>query len=221
LVLCMSPHAPYDLLQSSSVEHLPSILRIVTIAVVDRADLVLRALTHVVVVIQASFKVLQEPKDTAGNRGIRGERELSTTPFSISGNDDAVGEADAGQLSRLLVRLANARWPRTNPATTTMNRQRLAAPLAKHAPAILAAYVRAAADPVSALPASARRQLEPGLDALCETITAGGRVTGRGREGEGIGIPFGVGEGGNGAIEREIWSDLWRAWSRRRYVGQG
>ncbi|WRT70796.1 uncharacterized protein IL334_007795 [Kwoniella shivajii] len=92
-------------------------------------------------------------------------------------------------------------------------------PLAKHTPAILVAYVRAAADLHSAFTPTTRRELESGLFALCNLATAGGRIEARGREGEGLGTPFGLGEGAGGEIE--LWADLWRSWSKSRYMGQG
>ncbi|WVW80534.1 hypothetical protein I302_102519 [Kwoniella bestiolae CBS 10118] len=113
---------------------------------------------------------------------------------------------DALPLSRLLVALTQMRL-KTHEIS----------PLAKHIPAILVAYVRAAAD----LHLGVRRELEPGLYALCNLVTSGGRAHARGREGEGLGIPFGLGEGSGGEGERELWADLWQSWNKSRYMGQG
>ncbi|WVQ63421.1 uncharacterized protein L199_001574 [Kwoniella botswanensis] len=113
-------------------------------------------------------------------------------------------------LSRLLVALTQMRL-KTHETS----------PLAKHIPAILVAYVRAAADLHVGYTPSVRRDLEPGLYALCNLATAGGRAHARGREGEGLGTPFGLGEGPGGEGERELWADLWQNWSKSRYMGQG
>ena len=99
--------------------------------------------------------------------------------------------------------------------------QRLEAPLAKHAPSILVAYVRAASDPLASLSIDVRRQLEPGVFALCDVMTSRGRAEGRGSEGKGIGLPFGLGEGDTGEAEKELWADMWRSWSKKRYLGLG
>ncbi|KAK6906498.1 hypothetical protein I203_100483 [Kwoniella mangroviensis CBS 8507] len=114
------------------------------------------------------------------------------------------------RLSRLLVALTQMRL-KTHETS----------PLAKHIPAILVAYVRAAADLHVGYTPSVRRDLEPGLYALCNLATTGGRAHARGREGEGLGTPFGLGEGPGGDGERELWADLWQNWSKSRYMGQG
>ncbi|WWC98445.1 hypothetical protein V866_005336 [Kwoniella sp. B9012] len=117
---------------------------------------------------------------------------------------------ESQHLSRLLVALTQMRL-KTHETS----------PLAKHIPAILVAYVRAAADLHVGYTPSVRRDLEPGLYALCNLATAGGRAHARGREGEGLGTPFGLGEGSGGEGERELWADLWQNWSKSRYMGQG
>lgn len=93
--------------------------------------------------------------------------------------------------------------------------------MAKHAPAILLSYVRTVADPTKQLPSETRRLLLPGLHCLCDVIAAGRGTGMRGREGEMVGVPFGLGEGLGGDAEREVWAHLWQAWGRRRYRGEG
>ncbi|WWC72670.1 uncharacterized protein I206_106634 [Kwoniella pini CBS 10737] len=118
---------------------------------------------------------------------------------------------DAQMLSRLLVALTQIR----------LGRRHETSPLAKHVPAILVAYVRAAGDMHSGFSPMVRRDLEPGLFGLCNLVTAGGRAYAHGREGEGLGTPFGLGEGTGGEGEKELWAELWRSWSKSRYLGQG
>ncbi|GFZ47977.1 hypothetical protein JCM24511_05724 [Saitozyma sp. JCM 24511] len=88
-------------------------------------------------------------------------------------------------------------------------------PLAKHAPAILVAYVRAAGDPRSPLPPSVRSSLQPGLLALCDAVPSDQHRY------ELVGLPWGLGEGPGGEAETQLWGDLWRLWRARRYKGQG
>ncbi|GMK57070.1 hypothetical protein CspeluHIS016_0309100 [Cutaneotrichosporon spelunceum] len=130
--------------------------------------------------------------------------------------EDAVHTAHAALLARTMGALAVAKISGTGAGAA----RTLAGPLAKHAPAVLVAYARAASDPWAALSSAVRRELEPGLFALADVITAGGRADGRGREGEGVGVPFGLGEA-HGQAEREVWADLWKAWARKRYTGRG
>jgi hypothetical protein len=93
--------------------------------------------------------------------------------------------------------------------------------LSKHAPGLLLAYVKAVADPLAGVSVGIRREMEPGLFALCEAITAGGKAQYGKGPGEGVGEAFGLGEGDNADAEYEIWVDLWERWSKRRYSGQG
>jgi hypothetical protein len=51
---------------------------------------------------------------------------------------------------------------------------------------------------------------------ICDAVI---RSQDRGHEGEGIGIPFGLGE--SGEAEQEIWAELWKQWAKQRYRGQG
>lgn len=92
----------------------------------------------------------------------------------------------------------------------------LAAALGKHAPAMLRAYVRGLANPRTELSASAKRHLQASMYLLCDLVV---RAQHRGREGEGIGLPYGIGEGGE--VEKELWASLWTQWSKQRYKGQG
>lgn len=90
--------------------------------------------------------------------------------------------------------------------------------LAKHMPALLVGYVRAVASaPVSI---EVRSEMQPGIFAICDLLTAGRRDQ-RGREGEDVGKPFGLGEGAGGEAEAGLWADLWRTWAKKRYTGRG
>ncbi|KAK8850637.1 hypothetical protein IAR55_004556 [Kwoniella newhampshirensis] len=117
----------------------------------------------------------------------------------------------ATALSRFLILLAQTRFGNNHEIS----------PLAKHVPAILVTYVRAGADLHLGYTTSVRRDLEPGLLALCNLVTSGGRINSRGREGEGLAVPFGLGEGISSEGEKELYADLWQTWSKARYTGQG
>lgn len=113
-------------------------------------------------------------------------------------------------LARLLSALGHRR-PRQSQRHTP-----LVIALGKHAPAILAAYVRGLADRKNPISVVHRRLLQASVYHWCDMIV---RAPHRGREGEGIGQTFGVGEGGE--AEKEIWAGLWRQWTKQRYRGQG
>lgn len=176
-----------------------------------RADIALAHLPALVGVLAAFFPLLQR------KRGARAKGTRKPFWLAIEPRDNNPAAAHAALLARAFTNLATAKLPTTGDAPA----RTLAGPLAKHAPALLVAYARAAADPWAGLSTAVRRELEPGLFSLCDIVTAGGRADGRGREGEGVGAPFGLGDGAGGAAEHEIWADTWRAWSRKRYTGQG
>lgn len=114
-------------------------------------------------------------------------------------------------LARLLSALGQNRRHRQSPRQNS-----LVNALGKHAPAVVAAYVRGWADPRSDIPLLQRRVLQASIYTWCDAIV---RTAHRGREGEGVGQPFGLGEAG--AVETELWAELWTQWGRQRYRGQG
>ncbi|KAL7420823.1 hypothetical protein Q5752_004776 [Cryptotrichosporon argae] len=208
---------------------LTKLLTLVLSVARHRADLVLDRLAPVVGVVAACFATLQRPRTQLG-RAAR-TKALARLPAWV---DLAEPEAHAHLLSRLLVGLCSARAPAGSAgagagagagaepdSASASARRALAGPLAKHAPALLIAYARAAADPHAGLAPAVRRALEPGLFAVCEVVTAGGRAASRGREGEGVGRAWGLGEGPGGDAENEVWAALWIAWARARYAGRG
>jgi len=93
--------------------------------------------------------------------------------------------------------------------------------LVKHLPAVLVAYARVVADPRGNVRPDVRKEMIPGLWALCDVLTIGGRVRSRGREGEALGEAFGLGDGPGAEAERDVWADLWGMWASKRYTGQG
>ncbi|ORY31304.1 Urb2/Npa2 family-domain-containing protein [Naematelia encephala] len=173
-----------------SSELFGSIIEILTIVIRNRADLVRLTLPGLVDCIRALFPAFQRPTPTT--------RLTSSWLLSI---EDA--EVSAENFSRLLSTLASMEC----------------ASLAKHVTPILLAYVQAVANSSARIEQKIRIQLEPGVFALCEVVAKGGKMTARGREGEGIGMPYGLGDGGDG--EKQVWAELWTEWSRKRYSGRG
>ncbi|ORX40781.1 Urb2/Npa2 family-domain-containing protein [Kockovaella imperatae] len=115
----------------------------------------------------------------------------------------------ASQLARLLTMLCNAKVD--NAGTSQLGRTTIANSLLKHVPTILVSYCRAVADSWGMIPLDVRKELEPGLWSLCDILTAGGRVDARGREGERLGLPYGLGD--TGEVEKDVWAEMWLSWS--------
>lgn len=144
-------------------------------------------------------------------------------------DNDCLGEQEASSFARAMGTLTGKstirRGKTAGESTSAQHLDRdlgsLVGQLSKHAPGVLVAYVRAVADPLSGLPQAVRGELEPGLYALCEAITAGGKAQYGKGPGEGVGEAFGLGEGDNADTEYEVWVDLWQRWTNKRYAGQG
>ncbi|WVO20507.1 uncharacterized protein IAS62_001804 [Cryptococcus decagattii] len=196
LVLSTLYHALFLPLSSSAFN---CVLEIITIINRRRPELIFATLPQLVQLICYIFPRFQVPRTIM----LLGRPSSSTS----------LTEDDAKSFSRLLVSLAQCK-----PAKSKTHE---ASPLAKHVPAILVAYIRACADPSLGFTTAVRKHFEPGLHALCDLTTAGGRANARGREGEGLGTPFGLGEGPGGDGEKELWAELWLGWSKGRYMGQG
>lgn len=113
---------------------------------------------------------------------------------------------------KLLKALCGDRRRHHDPRTNST----LAVAMSKHAPSMLAAYVRGLANPQIRIPSESRRQLQTSIYQVCDLVI---RAQHRGREGEGLGQPFGVGD--SGEVEKEIWAEMWTSWSRQRYRGLG
>lgn len=123
---------------------------------------------------------------------------------------DAIDETSAISLSRLLSTFGTRRSARSNRDAP------LSLPFSKHAPAVLVSYVRSVTRPHNTLSIATRRTLQMSVYTICDGVI---RSQDRGREGEGIGTPYGLGE--TGEAEQEIWADLWKQWAKQRYKGQG
>jgi len=83
----------------------------------------------------------------------------------------------------------------------------LARPFARHAPYVLLAYLQAMNEPLSSMPVGVRRELEPGLFALCMMMGEHGRDTL---------MVQSLDVGGKALLKL-----LWKEYDRQKYVGKG
>lgn len=197
----------------SDPEIFDSILAVINDLVRHRRDLVVEQLQLLVATLASAFPLLLAERRT--------QRAMlaSTRPSWIK---DPLGVDAARGLSRVFVTLTS----RTAIRSQTKDSRpvgTMVGELSKHAPVLLIAYVRAVSHPRGMMPMDVRNALEPGLLALCEAITAGGKAQYGMKGGEGVGDAFGLGEGEPESKEREVsvWGELWRKWQSKRYTGQG
>ena len=214
------------------------VISVLTTTSRHRADLVVENVPEVTGLLSGIFILFFEPRRQYMS-SLKGRlRVISRWPPwladpvpSNASNDALINEgarplksgglrpSHAAQLSRLLNTLCDARLEPSKSTSTRPASTSISNTLVKHLPSILVSYCRAIVDPWGSLSAEVRKELEPGLGSLCERLTAGGRVDARGREGEGLGLPYGLGDGGE--VEKEVWAGLWLQWRKHRYQGQG
>jgi hypothetical protein len=214
----------------SSEEPFRLVLSICNSLVRHRRDLVSNLLPHLMKVYSKSLDLFQRPRAAAGSGKLRNIIVQRRPTWLASSDEACLGESAAAVFSRTLVTLTGRttiRRARTDAIAkghqNALDRDlgSLVGQLSKHAPGILVGYVKVVADPFASIPIKVRRSIEPGLFALCEAVTAGGKAQYGKTPGEGVGEAFGLGEGENADAEYEVWGDLWQRWSGKRYTGQG
>ena len=234
------PRMPTSTRHSTSIDnkdpnrHLAAILATVGSLVRHRRDLVINVLPQLMKLYARILELFGNPRSrsTIGGSKDRVRRLLQRQwPIWLSGG---FNEEDGRSFARALETLTSRTTIRSTTANSNSAAGTMIGQLSKHAPVLLIAYVRAVAHPLSTIPASVRHQLVPGIEAMCEAVVAGGKamlggagsVGGGGgasdnRTAESIGEAFGLGEGPGGEGELIVWGEMWRAWRRSRYVGQG
>ena len=115
---------------------------------------------------------------------------------------------DSRAIARLLTTLTTKTLVRTfAPSAATQKAESLARPFSKHAGYVLRAYIEAVNDPLSVLPAEIRRELEPGLFALCDMMGENNRDS----------IMVTALDAGGKVVMKGIW----REYEKQKYVGKG
>jgi hypothetical protein len=234
------PRPPASTSQASPIEgnvahpHLTAILATVGSLVRHRRDLVINVLPQLMKLYARILELFGTPRtrSSIGGSEERVKRLVRRQwPIWLSGG---LNEEDARAFARALETLISRTTIRSTSAGSDTSAGTMIGQLSKHAPVLLIAYVRAVAHPLSTIPAPVRHQLVPGIGAMCEAVVAGGKAmlggagsaSGSGgasenRTAESIGEAFGLGEGAGGEGELIVWGEMWRAWRRSRYVGQG
>lgn len=119
---------------------------------------------------------------------------------------DPVREAEANSLARLLTAFTTKFFVRSH-SNDTQKADSLARPFGRHAPYVLLSYLQLMNDPLSVLSASMRRELEPGLFALCSMMGENGRDTL---------MVQNLDTGGKALLK-----SLWKEYGKQRYIGKG
>lgn len=184
-----------------------SITSCTTSLIRHRRDLVASTAPHLSAIVTQLIWCLRSTRPNLGGRQTRSVVE--TLPGWIDVVSHPLGTEEARSLARLLTSLTAKTIPRTHAHTTTSTKaESLATPLSKHAPFLLLAYVRLLTDLNSVVPSLMRRELEPGVGALCQMVGEKDR--------DAIMIGGGLDGGGKGVLKM-----VWAEWESGRYVGKG
>lgn len=175
-----------------------------------RRDLVSHTLPHLAAILSRLLEILRCVRPELGARQRRSVAD--TLPWWINPNLLSTLSSDCAKvLARLLTNLKTKTAVRSAGSgdipTSLTSAQSLAQPFSKHAGYVVTSYIRALIDPLSVISPLMRRELEPGLFALCDMM----------------------GEYGRDAIMTSMLDDagkammkiLWTEYDKQRYVGRG
>jgi len=190
---------------STSTEIFQEIVGTAGAMIRHRRDLVLPTLPHLSVVLQRLVTMIRA---TRPGLGVKQARAVANSfPFWVNSRQP-LGIPEVKILSRLLVSLTTKTTVR--PVGSPQENQKmesLVRPFGKHASYVLVAYVQAVGDPLCVVYANTRKELYPGLFALCEMLSDHDREA----------MVLSALDGGGKATMKTLWND----YKKQKYVGQG
>lgn len=181
-----------------------------TLVRLRRDLLAAHALPHLGLLLREMLRCMRAPRPGLGARQMA--LVMDTQPRWIGAAGPALGVEEARVLARLLESLVAKTNPRIfaqaqEAQRTNVKAEALAKPFSKHAAYVLQAHVVAANEPLCVLSRSVRRELQPGLYALC------GMVSEHGRDALMVSA---LDAGGRATLK-----GLWKEYEEQRYVGKG
>ncbi|KAE9410813.1 hypothetical protein BT96DRAFT_952701 [Gymnopus androsaceus JB14] len=151
---------------TTSVETFHCIVTITTALVRLRRDLVLLTIPHLGIILRRLIQSMQTPRP---NLGPKQSAMVSRGLPSWINTQEPLGVEESKALSRLLESLNTKTVIKklTTSTTAPPKAESLAKPFSKHAAYVLKAYVESLNNPLCVLSAVVRKELQPGLYALC------------------------------------------------------
>lgn len=170
-----------------------------------RRDLITSTLPHLAFTLRRLLLSLRHLRPQLGAKQSR--LVTDTLPRWIHPGS-ALGADEAKALARLLTTLTTKTVVRGQAGGGEAGKaESLARPFAKHAAYVLQAYIEALNDPLCVLPADTRKELEPGLFALCEMM---------GEHSRDALMVASLDTGG-----KTVLKTIWREYEKQKYVGRG
>ncbi|KAL7285691.1 hypothetical protein ACG7TL_000796 [Trametes sanguinea] len=154
--------------QSTDIAMYHGVVDILSALVRLRRDLVLNTLPHLGFVLRQLVLCLRSLRPQLGGRQSR--MVMDTLPRWIAPSQP-LGAQESKALARLLTTLTTKTMIRVHGAAAeTQKPESLVRPFSKHAAYVLTAYVEAVNDPLCFVSSGVRRELQPGLFALCDML---------------------------------------------------
>ncbi len=187
----------------SSVFH--GVVNVLSALIRLRRDLVLNTLPHLGFILRQLIACLRSVRPQLGAKQSR--LVMDTLPRWI-----AVAQPLSGQESKALARLLTTLTTKTmvrvhGPAGDTQKPESLVRPFSKHAAYVLTAYIEAVNDPLCFVSSVIRKELQPGLFALCDML---------GEHNRDAMMVAALDAGGKATMKV-----LWKEYEKQRYVGKG
>jgi hypothetical protein len=192
-----------DRTTSSSTFH--EIVLILSALVRLRRDLLLSTLPHLCNILRRLIFCLRSARPNLGPKQL--QIVADTLPSWIDPSKP-LGPEEGKALARLLSALTTKSVARVHSERTEPQKaESLARSLSKHAAYVLQAYVEAVNDPLCVISSSVRRELQPGLFALCEMLNEHARNN--------------LMVSALDAAGKTTLKSLWYEYEKQRYVGKG
>ncbi|KAI0690683.1 Urb2/Npa2 family-domain-containing protein [Cytidiella melzeri] len=174
-----------------------------------RRDLIATTLPQLTCILRRLIMSLRRLRPHLGGKQTRIVSD--TLPNWINPHETARAE-DGKAVARLLTTLTTKTIVRTygsnsHSATEGQKAESLARPFSKHAAYVLCAYIVALNDPLCVLQADVRKELEPGLFALCDMM---------GEHNRDAMMVASLDLGG-----KSVMKGIWREYEKQKYVGKG
>lgn len=121
---------------------------------------------------------------------------------------EPLGTEEAKALSRLLETLNSKTIVKSYSSSKDSSKaESLAKPFSKHSAFVLTAFIEAACDPLCVVPTNSRKELQPGLFALCDMLNEHDRDA----------MMLSCLDASGKVIMKSLWKD----YEKQRYVGRG
>ncbi|PIL29586.1 hypothetical protein GSI_08222 [Ganoderma sinense ZZ0214-1] len=199
----LSRSSTHDAASDTTIFH--GVVNVLSALVRLRRDLVLNTLPHLGFVLRQLVACLRSVRPQLGGKQTR--LVMDTLPRWISPSGP-LSSQESKALARLLTTLTTKTLVRVHGAASdTQKPESLVRPFSKHAAYVLTAYVNAANDPLCVVPLGIRKELQPGLFALCEML---------GEHNRDAMMVSALDAGGKATMKA-----LWKEYEKQRYVGKG